>query len=108
MKLEQHFLIIQGGGVFDVRPAADLKKKKTRTEVVNSKIHIRFVLKVTGISEEQLLVTVLPGFPTTAELFIVPERRAKHGSAEERRARVDQVGCCRSRGDNDREGFSVN
>ncbi|XP_029691212.1 VPS10 domain-containing receptor SorCS1-like isoform X1 [Takifugu rubripes] len=48
-------------------------------------------VQVTGISEEQLLVTVLPGFPTTAELFIVPERRVKHGSAEERRAHVDQL-----------------
>lgn len=51
-----------------------------------------FIVKVTGISEEQLLVTVLPGFPTTAEIFIVPERRAKHGSVDERRAHVDQVG----------------
>lgn len=53
------------------------------------------VLKVTGVSEEQLLVTVLPGFPTTAEIFIVPEKRAKHGSADQRRAHLDQVGGCR-------------
>lgn len=53
------------------------------------------VLKVTGMSEEQLLVTVLPGFPTTAEIFIVPEKRAKHGSVAERRAHLDQVGGCR-------------
>ncbi|KAM3606185.1 uncharacterized protein V6R79_012115 [Siganus canaliculatus] len=37
------------------------------------------VVEVTGISEEQLLVTVLPGLPTTAEIFIVPERRSRHG-----------------------------
>lgn len=46
------------------------------------------------MSEEQLLVTVLPGYPTTAEIFIVPENRAKHGSADERRAHLDQVGGC--------------
>uniref|UniRef100_A0A3Q1C4D3 PKD domain-containing protein n=1 Tax=Amphiprion ocellaris TaxID=80972 RepID=A0A3Q1C4D3_AMPOC len=33
------------------------------------------MVQVTGISEDQLLVTVLPGLPTTAEIFIVPERR---------------------------------
>lgn len=52
------------------------------------------MLKVTGISEEQLLVTVLPGFPTTADIFIVPEKRAKHRSVDERRAHLDQVGGC--------------
>lgn len=46
------------------------------------------------MSEEQLLVTVLPGFPTTAEIFIVPEKRAKHGSTDQRRAHLDQVGDC--------------
>lgn len=46
------------------------------------------------MSEEQLLVTVLPGFPTTAEIFIVPEKRAKHRSVDERRAHLDQVGGC--------------
>lgn len=51
-----------------------------------------FLLKVTGMSEEQLLVTVLPGLPTTAEIFIVPEKRAKHGSMDQRRAHLDQVG----------------
>lgn len=49
------------------------------------------MLKVTGISEEQLLVTVLPGFPTTAEIFVVPEKTGKHGSVDEKRAHVDQV-----------------
>lgn len=46
------------------------------------------------MSEEQLLITVLPGFPTTAELFIVPDKRAKHGSVDKRRAHLDQVGGC--------------
>uniref|UniRef100_A0A3B5ANI5 VPS10 domain-containing receptor SorCS1-like n=1 Tax=Stegastes partitus TaxID=144197 RepID=A0A3B5ANI5_9TELE len=35
------------------------------------------MVQVTGISEDQLLVTVLPGLPTTAEIFIVPEKRAR-------------------------------
>uniref|UniRef100_A0A671VMF3 Sortilin related VPS10 domain containing receptor 1 n=1 Tax=Sparus aurata TaxID=8175 RepID=A0A671VMF3_SPAAU len=34
------------------------------------------MVQVTGISEDQLLVTVLPGLPTTAEIFIVPEKSA--------------------------------
>lgn len=47
--------------------------------------------KVTGMSEEQLLVTVLPGLPTTAEIFIVPEKRVKDGSVDERQTHLDQV-----------------
>lgn len=50
-----------------------------------------FLLKVTGISEDQLLVTVLPGLPTTAEVFIVPEKRSRHGGVDEKLAHLDQV-----------------
>uniref|UniRef100_A0A3P8SIB2 Sortilin related VPS10 domain containing receptor 1 n=1 Tax=Amphiprion percula TaxID=161767 RepID=A0A3P8SIB2_AMPPE len=46
---------------------------------------------VTGISEDQLLVTVLPGSPTTAEIFIVPERRARDRATDEKWAHLDQV-----------------
>lgn len=81
-----------GGGIFDLRPAADQGGGGRSPEVVDLKTYMILIVKVTGISEEQLLVTVLPGFPTTAEIFIVPERRAKHGSVDERRAHVDQVG----------------
>ncbi|XP_068614143.1 VPS10 domain-containing receptor SorCS1-like [Brachionichthys hirsutus] len=35
------------------------------------------MVQVTGISEDQLLVTVLPGLPTTAEVFIVPDKRSR-------------------------------
>lgn len=49
------------------------------------------LLKVTGINEDQLLVTVLPGLPTTAEIFIVPERRPRDGRVDEKWAHLDQV-----------------
>uniref|UniRef100_A0A8C9ZSA7 Sortilin related VPS10 domain containing receptor 1 n=1 Tax=Sander lucioperca TaxID=283035 RepID=A0A8C9ZSA7_SANLU len=39
------------------------------------------MVQVTGINRDQLLVTVLPGLPTTAEIFIVPEKRPRHGSS---------------------------
>ncbi|XP_034538274.1 VPS10 domain-containing receptor SorCS1-like [Notolabrus celidotus] len=48
-------------------------------------------VQVTGISEDQLLVTVLPGVPTTAEIFIVPEKRARHGAMDEKWAHLDQL-----------------
>lgn len=48
-------------------------------------------LKVTGINEEQLLVTVLPGLPTTAEIFIVPEKKPRDGGMDEKWAHLDQV-----------------
>lgn len=48
-------------------------------------------LQATGISEDQLLVTVLPGLPTTAEIFIVPATPSRPGPAEEKWAHLDQV-----------------
>lgn len=55
------------------------------------------MLKVTGIGEDQLLVTVLPGLPTTAEIFIVPEKRLKHGGIDEKWEHLDQVLSCQIR-----------
>ncbi|MEQ2205604.1 hypothetical protein XENOCAPTIV_005230 [Xenoophorus captivus] len=49
------------------------------------------IVKVTGISEDQLLVTVLAGLPTTAEVFIVPERRSRDRAMDEKWAHLDQV-----------------
>lgn len=49
------------------------------------------LLKVTGISEDQLLVTVLPGLPTTAEVFIVPEKRSGDRAVDEKWAHLHQV-----------------
>uniref|UniRef100_A0AAX7VDK9 PKD domain-containing protein n=1 Tax=Astatotilapia calliptera TaxID=8154 RepID=A0AAX7VDK9_ASTCA len=42
------------------------------------------MVQVTGISEDQLLVTVLPGLPTTAEIFIVPEKRPSDRAMDEK------------------------
>uniref|UniRef100_A0A8D3DE41 PKD domain-containing protein n=1 Tax=Scophthalmus maximus TaxID=52904 RepID=A0A8D3DE41_SCOMX len=39
-------------------------------------------VQVTGISADQLLVTVLPGLPTTAEIFILPEKRSRDGLSQ--------------------------
>lgn len=60
-------------------------KKKVYNEV------LLLLLKVTGINRDQLLVTVLPGLPTTAEIFIVPEKRPRHGAMDEKWAHLDQV-----------------
>ncbi|KAM4598998.1 VPS10 domain-containing receptor SorCS1-like [Fundulus diaphanus] len=49
------------------------------------------IVQVTGISEDQLLVTVLAGLPTTAEVFIVPERRSRNGATNEKWAHLDQL-----------------
>ncbi|TMS04324.1 VPS10 domain-containing receptor SorCS1 [Larimichthys crocea] len=49
------------------------------------------MVQVTGISEDQLLVTVLPGLPTTAEIYIVPEKRSRHGGMDEKWAHLDQL-----------------
>ncbi|KAF1375634.1 hypothetical protein PFLUV_G00222230 [Perca fluviatilis] len=49
------------------------------------------MVQVTGINRDQLLVTVLPGLPTTAEIFIVPEKRPGHGAMDEKWAHLDQL-----------------
>ncbi|XP_031697332.1 VPS10 domain-containing receptor SorCS1-like [Anarrhichthys ocellatus] len=49
------------------------------------------MVQVTGINEEQLLVTVLPGLPTTAEIFIVPEKKPRDGGMDENWAHLDQL-----------------
>ncbi|XP_045927245.1 VPS10 domain-containing receptor SorCS1-like isoform X1 [Micropterus dolomieu] len=49
------------------------------------------MVQVTGISEDQLLVTVLPGLPTTAEIFIVPEKRSRHRAMDEKWAHLNQL-----------------
>ncbi|XP_047191283.1 VPS10 domain-containing receptor SorCS1-like isoform X1 [Scophthalmus maximus] len=48
-------------------------------------------VQVTGISADQLLVTVLPGLPTTAEIFILPEKRSRDGATDEKWAHLDQL-----------------
>ncbi|XP_029306406.1 LOW QUALITY PROTEIN: VPS10 domain-containing receptor SorCS1-like [Cottoperca gobio] len=49
------------------------------------------MVQVTGINEDQLLVTVLPGLPTTAEIFIVPEKRPRDGGMDEKLAHLNQL-----------------
>ncbi|XP_053730990.1 VPS10 domain-containing receptor SorCS1-like [Synchiropus splendidus] len=51
----------------------------------------RSIAQVTGINEEQLLVTVQPGLPTTAEVFIVPEGKPGGGVVGEKVANLDQL-----------------
>lgn len=49
------------------------------------------MVQVTGISEDQLLVSVLPGLPTAAEFFIVPEKRSKDESPDGKWEHLDQL-----------------
>ncbi|KAF7648536.1 hypothetical protein LDENG_00155260 [Lucifuga dentata] len=48
-------------------------------------------VQVTGIREDQLLVTVLPGLPTTAKIFIMPETRSREGAVDGKWANLDQL-----------------
>ncbi|XP_016890793.1 VPS10 domain-containing receptor SorCS1 isoform X4 [Cynoglossus semilaevis] len=41
------------------------------------------LIQATGVREDQLLVTVLPGLPTTAEFFLLPDKRLKDGNLEQ-------------------------
>lgn len=45
-------------------------------------------LQVSGVPEDQLLVSLYPGLPTTAELFILPD---EHTSSEDKRRSEEAV-----------------
>lgn len=40
---------------------------------------------------EQLLVSVLPGFPTAAEFFLLPDKQLTDGRADKTAAHLEQV-----------------
>ncbi|XP_078478391.1 LOW QUALITY PROTEIN: VPS10 domain-containing receptor SorCS3-like, partial [Lampetra planeri] len=47
------------------------------------------LIQATGVSADQLLVTVLPGFPTTAEFFLLLSKQQTEGKAEKNSAYLD-------------------
>lgn len=50
-----------------------------------------FAHQATGVREDQLLVTVLPGLPTAAEFFLLPDKLLTEGKPEKSSAHLDQV-----------------
>ncbi|XP_061580245.1 VPS10 domain-containing receptor SorCS1-like isoform X2 [Cololabis saira] len=49
------------------------------------------LIQATGVREDQLLVTVLPGLPTAAEFFLLPDKLATEGKPEKSSAHLDQL-----------------
>ncbi|XP_053184758.1 VPS10 domain-containing receptor SorCS1 [Scomber japonicus] len=49
------------------------------------------LIQATGVREDQLLVTVLPGLPTTAEFFLLPDKLLTEGKPEKSSAHLDQL-----------------
>uniref|UniRef100_A0A8C4S1L2 Sortilin related VPS10 domain containing receptor 1 n=1 Tax=Erpetoichthys calabaricus TaxID=27687 RepID=A0A8C4S1L2_ERPCA len=49
------------------------------------------LVQATGIAEKQLLVSVLPGLPTAAEFFVLPDKEITEGKPERNAAHVDQL-----------------
>ncbi|XP_026160034.1 VPS10 domain-containing receptor SorCS1 isoform X2 [Mastacembelus armatus] len=49
------------------------------------------LIQATGVREDQLLVTVLPGLPTTAEFFLLPDKQLTEGKPEKTSAHLDQL-----------------
>ncbi|MGH0129263.1 UNVERIFIED_CONTAM: hypothetical protein FKN15_051366 [Acipenser sinensis] len=56
-----------------------------------SKVVKNSLVQATGVAEEQILVTVLPGLPTAAEFFLLPDKELTEGRAERSTAHLDQV-----------------
>lgn len=81
----QEYLLINTGPKHGISPTKHCQLKNPFNEL------LLLLLKVTGINEDQLLVTVLPGLPTTAEIFIVPQKRPRDGAMDEKWAHLDQV-----------------
>ncbi|XP_037620476.1 VPS10 domain-containing receptor SorCS1 isoform X1 [Sebastes umbrosus] len=49
------------------------------------------LIQATGVREDQLLVTILPGLPTAAEFFLLPDKQLTEGKAEKSSAHLDQL-----------------
>ncbi|XP_076004248.1 VPS10 domain-containing receptor SorCS1 [Genypterus blacodes] len=49
------------------------------------------LIKETGMREDQLLVAVLPGLPTTAEFFILPDKQLTEGKPQKSYVHLDQL-----------------
>ncbi|XP_054865805.1 VPS10 domain-containing receptor SorCS1 isoform X3 [Amphiprion ocellaris] len=49
------------------------------------------LIQATGVREDQLLVTVLPGLPTAAEFFLLPDKQLTEGKPEKSAAHLDQL-----------------
>ncbi|KAF3687128.1 VPS10 domain-containing receptor SorCS1 [Channa argus] len=49
------------------------------------------LIQATGVREDQLLVTVLPGLPTTAEFFLLPDKQLTEGKPVKNSAHLDQL-----------------
>lgn len=84
----QQYLVINA---HDPNHISEYHPKQCQLENLFNEVLLLLILKVTGISEDQLLVTVLPGLPTTAEIFIVPEKRSRHRAMDEKWAHLNQV-----------------
>lgn len=48
-------------------------------------------LQATGVNPEQLLVTVLPGLPTAAEFFLLPDKQLTEGKPDKTATHLDEV-----------------
>ncbi|XP_062304046.1 VPS10 domain-containing receptor SorCS1-like [Osmerus eperlanus] len=49
------------------------------------------MVQASGIREDRLLVTVLPGLPTAAEFFLLPDKEFTEGKPEKSSAHLDQL-----------------
>ncbi|KAI4833209.1 hypothetical protein KUCAC02_016123, partial [Chaenocephalus aceratus] len=55
-----------------------------------SRVIKKSLIQATGVHEDQILVTILPGLPTAAEFFLLPDKQLTEGKAEKRSAHLDQ------------------
>uniref|UniRef100_A0A672HBA8 VPS10 domain-containing receptor SorCS2 n=1 Tax=Salarias fasciatus TaxID=181472 RepID=A0A672HBA8_SALFA len=52
------------------------------------------LIQATGVREDQLLVTVLPGLPTAAEFFLLPDKQLTEGKPEKNAAHLSLCVSC--------------
>ncbi|KAA0721963.1 VPS10 domain-containing receptor [Triplophysa tibetana] len=65
-------------------------------DVAEWRLDVSRVIKVsmvqaTGVSPEQLLVTVLPGLPTASEFFLLPDKQLTEGKPDKTSTHLDQL-----------------
>ncbi|KAM4612416.1 VPS10 domain-containing receptor SorCS1 [Polymixia lowei] len=56
-----------------------------------SRVIKKSLIQATGVREDELLVTILPGLPTAAEFFLLPDKELTEGKPEKSAAHLDQL-----------------
>ncbi|MEQ2178571.1 hypothetical protein GOODEAATRI_015455, partial [Goodea atripinnis] len=87
-------VITLGGSVACTFSREGINTVTVQVSAGNTILQDRKTIAVHGVREDLLLVTVLPGLPTAAEFFLLPDKQLTEGKPEKSSAHLDQIQIC--------------